>query len=373
MTSPADDDPAAQARTLTALVRAARAQLSAPLWDYLCGGAESEATLRRNRLAIETLALRPRVLVDVEHVSLATTLLGRPLELPVFLAPIGSLGLLTPRGVAAAGRAAERCGTTAFVSTVADLSLEELVPELRQPGVFQLYVYGDDDWLDALLARVAGHGFRALCLTLDVADYGRRERDLINRFTPRSAAARPNLGAASVTQQHFQARLDWQRLERIRARTELPLILKGIMTGEDAELAVRHGAAAVYVSNHGGRQLDHAQGTLEVLPEIVDAVAGRAEVYIDGGFCRGTDIIKALALGARAVGLGKLQGCALAAGGEAGVVRMLELLREEITTTLRLLGVADVQALDATRVTRSLLPGVQAASAPLPFDAPPSA
>lgn len=338
--------------TVQELVAAARARLAPDLWDYLVGGAESETTVARNRAALDSLAFRPRVLRDVRNVDCSASLLGSPLRVPVFTAPIGSLSLMTPRGPEVSARAATDFGCTAFVSTVADVGLREVAAAASQPLVFQLYLYGDRTWLDKLLANVVDAGYYALCITCDVAAYGRRERDLINRFSPRTATARPNVGDIDrLTMQEFQASLDWREVARIGRETGLPLIIKGVLTAEDARLALEYGAAAIYISNHGGRQLDHARGTMSALPEVVQAVGGGAEIYIDGGFVRGTDVVKAIALGANAVGIGKLQGWALAAGGEAGMRRALELLELEIETTLKLLGARHLGELTPAMLT----------------------
>lgn len=338
-------------QTLQELVQQARERLAPNVWDYLVGGAESETTVKRNRAALDSLAFRPRILRNVADVDATGSLLGQRLRIPVFAAPIGSLSLFTPQGPVAAARAAVSFGTTAFVSTVADVGLEEVAAAAGQALIFQLYLYGDQAWVDDLLDRVKAAGYRALCVTCDVAAYGRRERDLINRFTPRTATPRPNVGDIDRLQmQIYQAALDWNGLDRLARRAGLPLIVKGVLTAEDARLAVEHGAAAVYVSNHGGRQLDHAKGTMDALPEVAAAVAGRAEILIDGGFVRGTDVIKALARGATCVGIGKLQAWALAAGGEQGLYRAFELLELEIETSLRLLGVARLDRIEPEQV-----------------------
>jgi glycolate oxidase len=322
--------------TLQEIVLAARRNLSPELWDHLSGGSDSETTLIRNRQALDALALRQRVLVDVSAIDTTTTLLGQTLAIPVFLAPVGAfLGLAHPEGAKTVARAAVACGTTAFVSTAAKPGLEETAATVSERLIFQLYVRGDRAWVGDILDRARGAGYRALCVTVDRNFYGRRDRDLVSRVAVREGFGDPR----------YQAMLDWEEVAWMKERMGVPLILKGIATAEDARLAVEHGAEVVYVSNHGGRQLDHGQGSTEVLSEVVGAVAGRAEVLADGGVQRGTDVVKMLALGARAVGLGKLLGWALAAGGEAGLVRMLELMGTEIRTTLGLMGVTSLREL----------------------------
>jgi len=331
---------ASQFATLQEIVIAARRNLSRPVWDMLSGGSDSETTLRRNRLALDSLALRQRVLVNVAQVDTRATLLGKKLPIPVFIAPVGNyLQMADPDGIVAVARGAVAYGTEVFVSTAAKPGIEQAAASVDVPMIFQLYVRSDRKWIADVLDRAKAAGYRALCVTVDRAYYSRRERDLINRLPVREG------GDPS-----FQASLTWDDAVWMKSHMGVPLILKGIATAEDAKLAVEHGADVVYVSNHGGRQLDHGQGSIEVLPEVVDAVAGRAEVLVDGGISRGTDVIKAIALGANAVGLGKLQGWALAAAGEAGITRMLELMEIEIKTALGLMGVNALSQLNPSWV-----------------------
>jgi glycolate oxidase len=336
-----DERAAAGFVSLQEIVAAARRNLPQDLWDHLSGGSDSETTLARNRLALDSLALRQRVLVDVREIDITTTLLGRRLSTPVFLAPVGGfVGFVHPEGARNVARAAVAHGTTAFISTAAKPSLEAAAEAVSEPLIFQLYVRSDRKWVEDILDRAKAAGYRALCVCVDRNYYGRRERDLIARANVREGFGDPT----------YQMALNWGDLGWMKERMGVPLILKGIATAEDARLAVEHGADVVYVSNHGGRQLDHAQGSIEVLPEVVAAVDGRAEVLYDGGVLRGTDVVKALCLGARAVGIGKLLGWGLAAAGEAGLKRVLELLDVEIRTTLGLMGVTSIRQLDASWV-----------------------
>ncbi|MGH7774516.1 MAG: alpha-hydroxy acid oxidase [Candidatus Binatia bacterium] len=312
------------------IITAARRNLNQNVWDYLTGGAESETTMRRNRAGLDSLAFRPRVLVDVSKIDASTTFLGHRLKVPVMLAPIGSLQSITPEGGVAVTKAAEEFGTVNFVSSVTQPSLEEIAAASQNPKIFQLYVQGDLKWVESLLARVKKAGYVALCLTVDTAYYGRRERQMMDRWLPPSRRQSGYEHRASLT---------WETMDAIKEIAGLPFILKGVATAEDAAIAVEHGVKAVYISNHGGRQLDHGRGTIEMLPEIVEAVGDRAEIVLDGGILRGSDVVKAVALGAKAVAIGKLQGWGLAAAGQAGLVRVLELLEGEITTTMGLLGV----------------------------------
>jgi 4-hydroxymandelate oxidase len=330
-------------------------------------GADSETTLRRNRSAFDHLAFRPRVLSGVSKPDVSTTFLGHELALPVMLAPVGSIARFHPEGALACARVAERAGTISFVGTLSSPSLEEVERGASCPSIFQLYVYGDRRWVERLVRRIEGAGYSAICLTVDLAAYGRRERDLHNRFFPRESIERPNLGAvyeaaSLVVRDEYNAALSWEDLAWLRELTDLPLMLKGILSPEDAELAVEHGVDTVYVSNHGGRQLDHAPAAIEVLPEIVEAVGGRAEVVADSGFMRGTDVVKALAMGARALTIGKLMVWGLAAGGEEALLRTLELLKTEIATTMANIGAKRVADLSP----RSLRPSPPPDPAPWP-------
>jgi isopentenyl diphosphate isomerase/L-lactate dehydrogenase-like FMN-dependent dehydrogenase len=323
-------------------VAPARRNLSHGAWDYLMGGAETETTLERNRVALDSLAFRPRVLRNVETVDTSGTLLGHKLRLPVILAPIGSLQDIVAGGGEAPCRAAAAFGAIHMLSSACSPGLEAVAACNQHPKIFQLYVRGDAAWVEDYIERAIANRYVALCLTVDLDYYGRRERDLAKRYLTTSRRGRPA--------DHFQARFAWADVARLKKKFKIPFILKGIATAEDATIALEHGVEAIYVSNHGGRQLDHGRGSMAELPEVVKAVGGRAEIIVDGGFLRGTDIVKAMALGANAVGLGRLQGLALAAGGEAGVVRMLELLQDEVTRCLGLLGVTSFAELNPSFV-----------------------
>jgi glycolate oxidase len=318
------------------IIVAARRNLPDNVWHYLTGGAESETAMRRNRRGFDSLAFRPRVLVDVSAIDSSATVLGHKLRMPVLLAPIGSLQSITAEGGVAVARAAAEFGTMNLVSSVTQPSLEEIAAASPAPKIFQLYVQGDVKWVETLLARVKRAGYTALCLTVDTAHYGHRERQMMDRWLPPS---RRGVGY------EYRAALTWETLDAIKELAGLPFILKGVATAEDAAIAVAHGVRAIYVSNHGGRQLDHGRATIEMLPEIIDAVSGQAEILLDGGILRGSDVLKAIALGARAVAIGKLQGWGLAAAGQAGLVRVLEILEGEITTTMSLLGITRLDQL----------------------------
>jgi isopentenyl diphosphate isomerase/L-lactate dehydrogenase-like FMN-dependent dehydrogenase len=316
-------------------------------WAYLAGGSGDEWTLRENRAAFERWTFRPRVLCDVSEISTATTVLGRRIELPVVVAPLAYQQLYHPDGECATARGAAAAGTGVAVSTFSTRTHEEIAA--AAPGLLQwcqLYVLQDRDATREHLAGAAAAGCSAVVLTVDTPRLAQRERDLRVGFEVPSDLplpyARATIGDAAQNPADQFALLDpsvsWRDLEWIAGESQLPVVLKGVVTAEDAELAVEHGAAGVVVSNHGGRQLDGVPATLDALPEVADAIAGRAEVYLDSGIRRGTDVAKALALGARAVLAGRAPVFGLAVAGEDGVRHVLELLRDELALTLSLLG-----------------------------------
>jgi len=323
-------------------VKAAKNRLDANIWDYLVGATETETTMRRNRMGIDALAFRPRVLRDVRQIDTSSTLFGKTVRLPVLLAPVGGLEFIAvgANGGATAGEGASAFGVPLMLSSVSKPGLEDVAAATSGMKIYQLYVRGDAAFIEDSIQRAKGNGYDAFCLTVDTAIYSRRERDIARRF------AKPWRASATGQAQMFQAALNWDDVKRIKDQhPDLKLILKGVATGEDALIAVQHGVEVVYVSNHGGRQLDAGRGSIEVLPEVVQAVGGRAKVWVDGGFARGTDIVKALCLGAECVGLGRLYCYALAADGAAGVVRLLEILENEIRSCLGLLGATSIAEL----------------------------
>jgi glycolate oxidase len=261
------------------------------------------------------------------------------------LAPIGSLQDFDPEGGAAVSRACMKFGIMNMQSWGSQPGLEATAAAAPGPKLYQLYVRGDPDWVDEHVRRAIDAGYVGFCVTVDLDYYSKRERDIAKRYV---TTARRTGGR----NEHFQKRFNWADVVRIKERFDVPLILKGIATAEDARIAVEHGVDAVYISNHGGRQLDHGRGALDVLPEVVDAVRGAAQVMVDGGFLRGADVVKAMALGADAVGMGRMYGFALAAGGEAGVTRLLEILEDEIRACLGLLGVTSFAELDDSYLYR---------------------
>jgi isopentenyl diphosphate isomerase/L-lactate dehydrogenase-like FMN-dependent dehydrogenase len=327
-------------QNLHEFVRRARANLNQNAWDYIVGAAETETTMRRNRMALDEIAFRPRVLRNVAKVDASVEVFGRKLRLPVMLAPVGALEIFEPENAAASvTRGVGRFGAAHMLSSVSEPGLEkvaEAAPDALR--MYQLYVRGDDAFVEDCVSRAIANKYAAFCLTVDTAHYSRRERDIAKRYV-RASRLRATGG-------DFQKGLEWRTVKLIKDKYKIPLVIKGIATAEDAAIALDHGVDWIYVSNHGGRQLDHGRGAMQVLPEIVDAVKGRAKIMVDGAFCRGTDIVKAIASGADLVGIGRLQCWALAAGGETGILRMLELLEDEVIRCLGLLGVRNFAELD---------------------------
>ena len=359
----------------------ARRRIPRAIFDYANGGAYDELTLRRNRSALDALEFRQRVMVDISHLSVATTVLGEPWSMPVAIAPTGLTGLFHRDGEIHGARAAAAAGVPFTLSTMSICSIEDVAGAVDRPFWFQIYLMRDRGFNEELIARARAARCSALVLTVDLTVQGLRRRDVRNglsvppRLTLRNAldiARKPrwllgtlrgkrrvfgNLeahladtrGLQTLSQwiaSQFDPSITWKEIDWLRARWPGKLIVKGILDAEDARLACGAGIDALVVSNHGGRQLDGASASITVLPEIVDAVAGRAEVLFDGGIECGQDVLRALARGARACLIGKSFLYALAAGGEAGVRLALDILRRELEVTMALAGVADVQHVD---------------------------
>jgi 4-hydroxymandelate oxidase len=345
----------------------ARARLERSAYDYYAGAAGDERTLEANRRAFDRVMLRPRVLVDVSRVETAAIVLGERLSMPILLAPTAFNRLADPQGELAAARAAGDAGTAMIVSTISTFTIEEIAQAARGPLWFQLYVYKDREVTRELVARAEAAGYRALVLTVDTPRLGRRERDMRNGFTLPAGVTIRNLetcravvaGAvawpadssfSAYVHGLFDASLGWDAVEWLRSITRLPILLKGILTPEDARAAVSAGASGLIVSNHGGRQLDGVEPTIRALPGVVEAVAGGAEVLVDGGVRRGVHVLKALALGARAVLIGRAYLWGLAAEGEAGVRRALAMLQSELELAMALSGRPTIAAIDRSLV-----------------------
>ena len=353
--TPAAARPAQQFVTSLEIIALAKQKLTPDLWGFISGGAESETTLLRNRLGLDMLEFMPNVFEDVSNVDTSTTYLGHKLRIPVVIAPIGSVQAIHPDGVMGTATAAKQFGTVVYGSyPLSTPTFEEVITATGAPLVVNLYLFGDRAWLKDTIDRAQAAGATALGVTADSAVYGRRERDLSHRFAPRSANA-VRMPMSVEQSDHNRATTTWETFKYIRSAWKGPLIVKGIINPAMAKRAVDMGANVIHVSNHGGRQMDMLPGTIEMLPEIVAAVNGHADVVIDGGFVRGTDVVKAIALGAKAVAIGKLQAWALAAAGPPGLVRMLEILETEIHTCMALNGVNSI-----AKITRDLVrPGRQ--------------
>jgi L-lactate dehydrogenase (cytochrome) len=379
--------------TIEDLRRGARRRLPRAVFDFIDGAAEDEVTLRRNRDAFERVALVPRVLMDVHEVSLATTVLGQALAAPLLLAPTGLCGMATSAGEIPAAAAATEAGLVFTASCMSSVTLEEIARRAPGPHWFQLYLWRDRGITRDLLERARAAGYGTLVVTVDTPVLGRRERDLRNgatippRITLRNAldtlrrprwlatmARGPRVTFANVVADRttgprpfalspfvnslFDPAITWGDLDWVRGVWDGPMVVKGVMSAPDARLAAEHGAGAVVVSNHGGRQLDGAPATLEVLPDIVDAVGGTLEILLDGGVRRGADVARALALGARACMIGRPYLYGLATGRQGGVARAIDILTSELARVMALMGCTRVADLGRHSVTRGLPPPV---------------
>jgi 4-hydroxymandelate oxidase len=346
----------------------ARECLSQMVFDYYYGGAGDEQTVRENRLGWQQLRFRPRVLVDVGTRDLGTTVLGQPISFPLLTAPCAFNALAHSEGELAVARAATAAGIVQVVSTAGTYSLEDVAAAAPSGARwFQLYCYRDREVTRSLVERAQAAGYRALCLTVDAPLVGRRERDARNRFGLPPGMTWKNLervgldrmeqrdeGSALVQyiSEIWDASLTWEAIDWLRGLSPLPLVIKGILTAEDARRAVEHGVAAIVVSNHGGRQLDGTVTTSEALEEVADAVGGQVDILVDGGIRRGSDILKALALGARAVLIGRPYLWALAVGGQGAVEHLFSLLRDELDLDMALAGRPTIASIDRSLVCR---------------------
>jgi len=337
--------------------RAAAERLEPGAHGYYAGGAGDEVTLRDNVRAYRRWQLRPRVLVDVSGCTTATTVLGHDVSMPLLVAPVAFQRVAHPDGEVGMARAAHAVGTLMTLSSLSTTPPEQ-VAETGVARWFQLYVFRDQGVTRDLVERARAAGFTALVLTVDTPVLGRRERDHRTGFTIPPEITVAAFGSGGITPAEAFAQMSesvsWHDVERLAAEAGLPLLVKGVLTAEDATLACEHGAAGIIVSNHGGRQLDGVAATIDALPEVVEAVAGQIEVLVDGGVRRGGDVVKALALGARAVLAGRAALWGLAVGGEAGARHVLELLRAEILLALKLVGCASPSDVSRDRVARRL-------------------
>lgn len=343
--------PLDEVRTIGQVIDRARAALSQGAWDYGRAGAGEEVTVRRNRSAWRHLAVAPSVLQDVGDVDTGTTVLGMPVDVPVLCAPVGSLTVFHPDGAAAAAAGAAAEGSLAVVGILSSPPFAAVQEASTGRNLFQIYTSGDERWLRGVVDRVTDAGAAGLCFTVDSPVRARRDRLLEGTFDWRleHGGTPPNLEGLG-RDRALQASFTWSALERVRAWTDLPLVVKGILGAPDARRAVDAGVNAVYVSNHGGRELDHAPSAIEVLEEVVAEIGGSAEILLDSGIRHGADVYKALALGAHAVLIGRLQCWGLAAGGADGVSKVIQILREELADTMALTGVTRVGEIGRARV-----------------------
>ncbi len=345
--------------------RAACGKMPQDAFDYYEGGALDEITLRENTDGWTRLKLHYRVLAGVASRDLRTTVLGQAISLPIAIAPTAFHGLACEAGEIATARAAKAAGTLFILSSLSNTAMESVFAQAASPRWFQLYVYKDREITRALVQRAEAAGAEAIVLTVDAPGLGTRERDARNSFRLPEGLLVQNLsplgkgdfpkvqgsGLAAYVQENFKEDLGFDDLDWLCGATRLPVVVKGVCRGDDARRSAEHGAKAVVVSNHGGRQLDTAPATSEVLPHVVEAVGDRCEIYVDGGIRRGSDVLKALALGARAVLVGRPVLWGLVVAGEEGAVRVLEILRRELDEAMLLCGCARIGEIDRTLLT----------------------
>lgn len=326
-------------------------------YDFIAGGATDEITLRRTRAAFESIMLRPRMLVDISQPDLSTTVLGHPISFPVLADPAGNHGRAHPDGELATVRAAGNMDTILVLSSGSTHRLEDVANAASGPIWFQQYLYRDESLTLRMAHRAQEAGYSAICLTLDSTVRAKRERNIRNKY---SSPPSPNYEGLEVQEQAWEMSSDaprgvnnligrastWSTVETLASQISLPLVVKGIMTAEDARICADHGVKGIIVSNHGARQLDTTFATIEVLPEIVDAADGNIEIYLDGGIRRGTDVFKALALGARAVLIGRPLFWGLAVNGEAGVREIMTMLRDELEMAMGMCGRPTIHSID---------------------------
>jgi 4-hydroxymandelate oxidase len=338
---------------------AAKELLPKAEYDYIAGGATDEISVERNRQAYASWALRPRVLRDVSALDLSTSVLGTEISLPVLIAPCGGHKRAHPEGEIATYRAAVACGTVLAVSANSNTSFEDLAQAAQGHLWVQMYPFRNKEMTKDWLKRVKDNGYEAVIVTLDSQWPPKRERNIRNNYRRTRGVNYPATAGAETPRPAGRAgegsdpAATWSDLEWIKSAAGLPVLAKGIMTGEDVELCLQVGADGVIVSNHGGRHLDNTLATIEVLSEAVAAAQGKLEVFLDGGIRRGADVVKAIALGARAVFIGRPLFWGLALGGDKGVVRVLNILREEIEITMAKCGRPTIASIDSTVVVKA--------------------
>ena len=339
----------------------ARERIEKGHYDFIAGGATDEITIRRTRAVYDSIMLRPRMMVDVDQRSMATTVLGQEISLPLMLDPAGNHEAAHPEAEIASVKAAGAAGTLMVLSSHAARTLEDVAASATGPIWFQQYFFKDRGLTLEMAARAEEAGYSAICMTLDAKIKPKRERNIRNDYV---GAESPNYAQLDLGTHSWKFAADapagpsdirdvastWDDLDWFASSINLPVVVKGIMAGEDGRLSAENGAKGVIVSNHGGRYLDTTPATIEVLPEVVRAVDGNAEVYLDGGVRRGTDIFKAVALGARAVLMGRPLFWGLAVDGEAGVKAVLEMLRDELDATMGMCGCPDIDSIGSATI-----------------------
>ena len=334
--------------SLQEFYQAAKNKTSLETWDYIIGAAETETTFKKNRYALDRYAFRPRVLRNVQNVNTKVNLFNNEFDLPIFYAPIGSMQDFVKDGALNSTLSAYDKNIFHILSSTWSGGVDIIGKAIDYPKIYQLYIRGDNYWVDEKIQKAIDNGFIALCLTVDLDAYGRRERDLLKRYktTSRKTASNPE----------YQMKFSWKDVNRIKNKFDLPIILKGIATVEDTKICLDEGIDVVYISNHGGRQLDYGIGGADLIKSISNIVNGKLKIFFDGGVYRGTDVVKALALGADFVGLGRLQCYAAAAGGREGLNRMIEIIKNEIEICMRLLGVNDLEDINDSYLIKDISP-----------------
>ncbi len=335
----------------------AKAKMLATSWEYLRAGAGDEITVRWNAEAYQRIRLKPRVLVDVSKLDTRVTLFGQEHDFPILLAPVAAQKLMHPEGELASARGAIAAGATMVVSSFANTSLEEVAAVVKSPLWFQLYAQTDQGFTRELVQRAEASGYRALCLTVDTATTGARNREAraavkllpIPNFAGFKGAGSDvslHTGSQDVFKSVLDASTSWKEIEWLLSFTKIPLVLKGVLNPDDADLAAKCGVSGIIVSNHGGRNLDTLPATIDVLPQVAEKVAGRMPVFVDGGIRRGTDVLKALALGASAVFIGRPYIYGLGAAGEVGVTQVIKILQRELQMAMALTGRTNIRGID---------------------------
>lgn len=335
----------------------AKTKMLATSWEYLCAGAGDEITVRWNAEAYQRIRLKPRVLVDVSKLDTRVTLFGQEHDFPILLAPVAAQKLMHPEGELASARGAIAAGATMVVSSFANTSLEEVAAAVKSPLWFQLYAQTDQGFTRELVQRAEASGYRALCLTVDTATTGARNREAraavkllpIPNFAGLKGAGSDvslHTGSQDVFKSVLAASTSWKEIEWLLSFTKVPLVLKGVLDPDDADLAAKCGVSGIIVSNHGGRNLDTLPATIDALPQVAEKVAGRMPVFVDGGIRRGTDVLKALALGASAVFIGRPYIYGLGAAGEPGVTQVIKILQRELQMAMALTGRTNIRGID---------------------------